>query len=158
MIENWIDELAKVWEIDHGVNGAVKSYRLLAKAEFPASIDASTLDTAPIALTIPGTLAPEYSAGGPTIGFWTGVTEFHVCSNLDRGKLPGLLPWYKKILLAAAGNMKLNNTVELFLIDSDDRGIVGPVALQYGDENPHWGFLVNWRVKERLEGQIVVSA
>ena len=157
MIENWIDELAKVWEIDLGMNGTVKSYRLVEKAEFPSAIDASTLDTSPVAITIPGALGPEYSEGGGAFGMWTGVTEFHVCSSVSRGKLPSLLPWYGKILRAAASHMKLNNKVELFLINNDDRGIVGPVALQYGDEDPHWGFLVNWRVKEQMGEQMTVS-
>ncbi len=159
MIENWVDELCKIWEtINVGVNGTVKAPRLVERAEFPASIDPSTLETSPVALTIPGSMAPEYSSGGPLIGFWTGVTEFHVCTNLDHSKLPSLLLWYGKIFRAAASHVKLNGTVELFLINNDDRGIVGPVALQYGDEDPHWGFLVNWRVKEHLEGEITVSA
>jgi hypothetical protein len=154
MIETWIDELSKVWEINHGVNGVVKSYRLVEKAEFPSTIDASTLDNSPVALTIPGSMAPEYSEGGVDLAFWTGVTEFHVCSSISRGKLPALLPWYGKILRAAALHTKLNNKVNLFLINNDDNGIVGPVALQYGDEDPHWGFLVHWRVKESIAGQI----
>jgi hypothetical protein len=157
MIENWIDEVAKVWEISDGFK-TVQSFKLVEKAEFPESIDPTSLDNAPIALTIPASVGPEYSLGGPHIGYWIGVTEFHVASNQDRGKLPELLPWYRKIINAAASHMKLNNTVELFLIDEGNDAITGPVPLQFGDETPHWGFLVRWRVKERLEGQITVSA
>lgn len=156
MIENWIDELAKIWEISDGKFGTVRSYRLIEKAEFPSSIDPKELDQAPIALTIPGTMAPEYSLGGPKFAMWSGVTEFHVSSDLDYGRLPTLLPWYGMILKAAASHAKLNNTVELFLIDT--QGIVGPVGLKYGNEAQHWGFNVYWRVKEKLESQLTVSA
>ena len=155
MIENWIDELAKVWEISDGHFGTVHSYKLVEKAEFPSSIDPKDLDKSPIALTIPGTLEPEYSEGGPKFGLWTGVTEFHVAPDLDYGRLPALLPWYGMILRAATSHMKLNNTVELFLLDT--QGIVGPIGLTYGSEAAHWGFNVHWRVKERLESQITVS-
>lgn len=158
MIETWIDELAKVWEFSDGRFGTVHSYRLIEKAEFPASIDPSELDKSPIALTIPASLGPEYSAGGPAIGYWVGVTEFHVAPDLDYARLPALLPWYGMILRAATTHAKLNNTVELFQIENRDDAIAGPLSLQYGNEAMHWGFLVHWRVKERLEGQITFSA
>lgn len=153
MIENWIDELAKVWEINDG-RISVRSYKLMEKAEFPSSIDPTGLDTSPIALTIPGSLAPEYSEGDVQLAFWIGVTEFHVAPSIDKGLLPAMIPWYGRILRAAAAHTKLNNTVNLFLINNDDNGIVGPVQLQYGAEAVHWGFLVHWRVKESITGQI----
>lgn len=156
MIETWIDELAKVWEISDRKFGTVHSYQLIKKAEFPSAINPQDLGTSPVALSIPSGMTAEYSAGGPQIGYWTGVTEFHVSPDLDYGRLPQLLPWYGVILKAAAGHAKLNNTVELFLIDAP--GIVGPLGLQYGDETPHWGFNVHWKVKERLESQITFSA
>jgi len=158
MIETWIDELAKVWQMNDGGFGNVRSYLLIGKAEFPASIDPKDLATQPIALTIPGSLAPEYSTGGPLFGIWSGVTEFHVAPDIDRGRLPALLPWYGRILRAAVGHLKLNNTVELFMIEKREDAITGPLALQYGDEQLHWGFLVHWTVKERLEDQLTVSA
>lgn len=157
MIEHWIDELARVWEIEVGF-GTVKSYRLFGKTEFPDAIDPSTLDRSPVALTIPASLGPEYSTGGPLLGYWRGVTEFHVAPDLDRGRLPALLPWYGRILRAAASHARLGGTVELFVIENQADSILGPLALQYGDEQAHWGFTVNWTVKEHLEGQLEVSA
>lgn len=149
MIESWIDNLAKVWEMSDGKFGTVISHRLVGSSDFPASIDPSHLDTAPIALTIPAGIRAEYSLGGPRIGFYKGVTEFHVAPDIDKGRLPALLPWYGRILSAAAGNMKLSGTVEYFLLDQEE-SIVGPIALVYGSEAPHWGFLVNWVVKEHV--------
>lgn len=159
MIETWIDELAKTWEISDRRFGTVRSYRLIERADFPSSIDAATLSANPVALTIPGWLRPEYSLGGPKIGFYSGVTEFHVAPSIDKGLLPSLFPWYGVILQAAAARMKLNGTVEHFLIDMDrEDAIAGPLGLKYGAEEMHWGFLVHWKVKERLDGQLTVSA
>lgn len=158
MIENWIDELAKTWEISDQRFGTVRSYRLIERAEFPASIEAGALGTSPIALTIPAWVRPEYSVGGPRIGFYTGVTEFHVAPSIDKGLIPSLMPWYGLILKAAAARMTLNHTVEYFVIDQDrEDAITGPLGLKYGDETLHWGFLVHWKVKEKLNG-LTVSA
>lgn len=157
MIERWIDELAGIWEFSDGRFGTVHSYRLIERAEFPDVIDASTLDTQPVALNYPASFKSKYSEGGPHIGFWTGVTEFHVAPDLDRKRLPVLLTWYRAILNAATSHMQLNGTVELFMLDDREDQIEGPMPLQYGDEASHWGFIVHWTVKERLEGQLTVS-
>lgn len=154
MIENWVDEMAKVWQGIVFGQKTVRSYKLIEKAEFPDSIDPADLDLTPVALTISASMEPEYSAGGPALGYWKGVTEFHVSPDLDRGRLPSIIPWFGLIVKAAAGHMKLNSTVELFLVEN----ITGPMALQYGNESPHWGFIVTWNVKERIEGELTVSA
>ena len=158
MIESWIDELAKIWEISDRKFGTVRSIKLIERAEFPDSIDPAMLDTSPLALTVPGGMKPEYSFGGPILGYWNGVTEFHVAPDLNRSRIPSLLQWYGMIVRAAAANMKLNNTVDLFLIDDREDAITGPVALKYGNEAEHWGFIVHWKVQERLEADVTVSA
>ena len=146
MIESWIDNLCKVWEISTGL-GMVRSYKLLETAEFPSAIDPTTLAQNPIALTIPASLQPYYAKGRKNLT-WYGVTEFHVSPDLDRGRLPELLPWYGRILRAAASNVQLSATVANFVVVDRTDGIEGPLALQYGDETSHWGFLVRWMVDE----------
>lgn len=157
MIEDWIDILCGVWA---GVSdqrfGNVKSFNLISEKDFPAAINAAELDIRPIAITIADNFDPQYSVGGPRLGFYSGVTQFHVCSDLSMARMPELHVWPGKILRAAAAAMKLNGKVEYFLIKDTD-GIAGPIALQYGAENPHWGFLVQWQVKEVLNG-LTVSA
>jgi hypothetical protein len=157
MIESWIDNLAKIWRISDQRFGTVQSYLLIERAEFPSSIDPATLANQPVALTIPGWMKPEYSVGGPKIGFYRGVTEFHVAPSVDASLIPSLMPWYGMILTAAAANVQLSSTVEYFLIDDREDAIAGPLALQYGSEPLHWGFLVRWVVKEKLNG-LSVSA
>jgi hypothetical protein len=97
VIEDWIDEVAKVWEISDGFK-TVQSFKLVEKAEFPETIDPTTLDNTPIALTIPASAGFEYSEGGPHIGYWIGITELHELES-DRGRFK-LLPWYRKIINA----------------------------------------------------------
>lgn len=155
MIETWIDAMCVVWEdITDERFGNVTSYKLIAESNFPDSIDPVDLDLHPIALTVPANMEAEYSMSGPLLGFYTGVTEFHVCPDMNRSRIPALLPWYGKIIRAAAGNMTLGGLVEHFVIDAD--GVTGPQALQYGNEAPHWGFVVQWKVKERIT--LTVSA
>jgi hypothetical protein len=156
MIQNWIDAVCDVWTaIDAPGFGRVKSPYLVKKAEFPASI--SPKDDFPIALTIPGTLGVQYSAGGPKEGFYTGVTEFHLTPDLSKTHLPALLPWYGKIWIAAAANMKLGGLVHSFMLNQNDRSIVGPIALAYGDEAEHWGFMVYWNVKEVNNSTVIAG-
>ncbi len=158
MIETWIDEVPKVFEISDSRFGTVRSYRVIEKAEFPLAINPAELDRSPVAVTLPATLRMEYSTGGPLIGYWAGVTELHVAPDIDKGRLPSLMPWYGKIMQAVVTHMKLNNKVELFLLSDREDAIDGPLPLKYGDEAWHWGFIVNWQVKERLEGQFSPSA
>lgn len=156
MMENWIDDLARVWAtITDQRFGSVRSYLLIERAEFPDSIDPADLDLHPIALTIPAGMSPTYSASLKE-AFYTGVTEFHVAPDVLRSRLPALIPWYGKILRAAAANIKLGGKVHNFVIS--DEGITGPIALQYGNEAVHWGFVVSWRVKENPLSDLTVSA
>jgi hypothetical protein len=155
MIETWADRLCAVWAISDEGFGSVKSYKLIGESDFPDSIDPSDLDLHPIALTVPAMLQPEYSFGGPRIGFYKGVTEFHVSQDLNRARVPSLMKWYGKILRTAAANATLSGLVELFLLDDVEDAIAGPMPLQYGSENPHWGFIVKWKVKEKLNDLVI---
>lgn len=150
MIEDWIDELCNVWAgIEPNDLVTVRSPRLVGDYDrFPSAIVPAS--DFPIALTIPDGLAPVYSVGGPRIAHYSGLTEFHVAPSCDKNLLPSLVKWYGLILSAAAGNMTLNGKVEHFFIPDTDKAIAGPMALQYGDETPHWGFVVQWVVKEHL--------
>jgi hypothetical protein len=153
MIEHWIDKLCDVWAgIDAPGFEKVKAPYMIKRAEFPAAINPT--DDFPIALTIPATVDLEYSSGGPLEGFYTGVTEFHLTPDLSKAHVPSLLPWYGKIWVAAAANMKLGGLVHSFMIGK----ITGPIALQYGSEAEHWGFTVDWIVKDTSNSTVVPTA
>lgn len=153
MIEDWIDIQCAVWAIDVGFT-TVKSYRILQDGDFPAAINPAELEQQPIALTIPESVQPKYSKGYKKLS-WYGFTQFHVAPDLNKSRLPSLLPWYGRILRATALKVQLSGaTAEIsnFMIMDRQDGIEGPIPLKYGAEDPHWGFVVNWMVEESLAG------
>lgn len=153
----WIDALCNVWKtiVCEGFR-TVKSPYLILENQFPASISPSA--DFPIALTMPDLTSPEYSVGGVKEAIITGVTEFHISPDVSKARLPELLVWPGAIWKAAGASLQLGGLVSHFII-SKERGIVGPIALQYGDEQAHWGFIVNWEVKPKnLEASLTVSA
>lgn len=155
MIENWIDALCDVWAtVEAPGFRRMKSPYLIKDQKFPAAI--SPKDDFPIALTIPAYNDLEYSAGGPKLGFFTGVTQFHLTPDLSMAHIPSMLPYYNRIWVAAAANLKLGGLVEHFIITKPN-SITGPIALQWGDEAEHWGFLVNWEVKDKSNPSVVVG-
>ena len=144
MIEDWIDTLTRVWEIPDGADGQVRSYRIYERAEFPEEI---ALDV-PTALTFVDDIDAVYSQGGPGIIMWHGSTSFHVTPDLNRARLPGVILFYKRILVAAAANMKLSGRVDYFALEQT--GSISLVAMQYGNEARHFGLEVKWMVKESV--------
>lgn len=149
-IESWIDTLARIWEIEDGRGGLVKSYQVATIDEFPES-----LSTFPCAITYPVGLHPEYSAGMGAIDIWRGKTEFHLFPDTKKSNLGLILPYFERIKIAAAGHFSLGGLVSHFIIAQGGDGIQGPLTLQYGEEAMHHGLVVNWEVKER--GSITVS-
>lgn len=149
MIESWIDALTKVFELSLDDGRRVKSYRIFGRDEFPAVIDASDLLQTPVALTIPAGVLPDLSMSDSE-AFWRGVTQIHCTPDLSMAHMPQLIKYYGKVIAAVGANKMLTNLVADLSIDNAAGGIEGPGELQYGVENPHWGFLVHWVVKEQL--------
>lgn len=154
-VETWIDKLAAIWEIPTGNGNTVRSFHVFDRNELPAAIDASM---APCATSYPTSCRPEYSAGGPTILFWKGQTEFHLTEDVKPANVPFILPFYGRILAAAMANMKLSGTVELFLVADEDDALVF-VTFPKPDGTPdHQGIVVKWQVKQPVTGLYTVSA
>lgn len=152
-ITDWIDKLARVWEVSDGKGGTVYSYRLYEKNEFPAAI----VDF-PSAVSYVTEAIIEYSAGGPCIDFYRGVTEFHLVPGAEKSNIPYVLEFFARIRDAAARNIQLSSTVARFTLRSEAASIQGPVVLQYGAEEPHLGLIVFWEVKENVSGDFAVQA
>lgn len=152
MIENWIDKIAAVWaEVDDGKGGKVRSYQMYQVAEFPAA-----LNQYPCAVSYPRQVVSEYGAGN-SIDLWDGKTEFHLVPNVDRAQLPYVIRFFARIRDAAALNMTLGGAVDYFQLRQDGASIEGPVQLTYGGEEPHWGLVVYWRVKENVANEVVIE-
>lgn len=140
MIEDWIDALAKVWEIDDGAGGLVRSYRLFERQEFP-----ETINEYPSALSYPTEVTVGIAA--PQMDLWSGQTEFHLFPNTDKANLPALLRYFHRIKVAAAANLSLGGRVAHFQLSTEGPAIQGPLELSYGDGAPHHGLIVYWQVK-----------
>ena len=152
-IDSWIDEITRMWGTLVWDGKQVRSYAVVEKNEFP-----ETLSEFPSVITYPQELRPEYSEGGPCADFWTGVSEFHMVSSVQKVHIPKIVTFIPKIRTLAAAHMKLSGKVNIFQLDKDERpGIQGPVNLKYGEEAEHLGLLVNWRVKDDVTGQFPVS-
>ncbi len=154
-LEDWADELTGVWaQMSNGKGGNVKSYGLIDKREFPEKIEVF-----PSALSFIEDVRSDYSAGRLILEFWSGFTELHITKDIDKSNYPDLYKFFRPIRDIAAVNMQLNNTVDHFLLDFENRpSIQGPVVLQYGIDAPHLGLIINWNVKDNVSGEVQPSA
>lgn len=144
-VENWIDEIARLFEISDGKGGTIRSYRVYEKSDFPEAIN-----TYPCALTFT-TEIECHDGSGAQYDLWQGITEFHLYDGVDKSKYPYIMLFFDRICKAAVGNVTLTGKVSYFKLRSDNGpSIVGPATLQYGSENPHLGLVVYWIVKENV--------
>jgi len=146
MIEDWIDNLAKRWEISDGKGGTVRSYQVFERNEFP-----ETITDPPCVLTIPKRVVYKYSSGSQ-YALHYGISEFHLTLDAKKERLPEMIRYYHRILVAAAGDVTLGGLVEYFMLSQEEGegSLIGPAELKYGGEEPHWGIVANWIVKESL--------
>lgn len=151
-VQNWIDKIAAVWAaIEDGKGGNVRAYKSFEAAEFPEA-----LSVFPCVISyVTGTPSIQYSAGGPQIAVWRGVSEFHLVPNVSKSNYPYVIKFYDKIIRAAAANYQLGGVVHHFALVNPDA--IKPVVLVYGSEEPHLGILVNWEVKEELTVTVSVG-
>jgi len=144
VVTDWIDRVCEVWgTIDDGKGGKLRSYRIFERAEYPES-----LSQIPCVLTIvPRLRTIQYSAGGPNIAVYEGVSEFHLTKNVSKGNYPSVFLFFDRILQAAAANLQLGGVVDHFLLRTDTPIEMG--VLRYGSEEPHLGMIAHWSVKEK---------
>lgn len=142
-VEDWIDEVCKLWEISDGKGGLVKAFRVYEKAEFPEA-----MNVFPSVLTFTTRMEPHY--GEASYELWEGVSEFHLAPNVDKSNFPNIMLYFARISNAAVSNVLLSGKVSYFELTA----VEGPVILRYGSEDPHLGILVRWRVKESVSVNI----
>lgn len=150
--EAWIDAIAKLWQVSDGKGSTLRSYRVYERAEFPEALQP------PCVLTYVSEVRMSYSLGGPCIELWNGVSEFHLTPDIGKHHYPAIMLFYARIRNAAAGSMKLGGLVDVFLLRDDEPSIRGPVVMQYGEEAPHLGLVVNWMVKSNVTGAFTPAA
>lgn len=150
-VENWIDELARLWgTVDDGKGRKVHAYSVFERDEYPEA-----LSIFPCAISyITRVPVVQYSAGGPGVIVYRGVTEFHLTENISRRNMAYVIRFYERIIRAAASKVTLGGLVSHFVLSDGDPLVPG--VLVYGSEEPHFGIVVNWIVKENPA--IVVEA
>jgi hypothetical protein len=154
-VENWIDSIVDMWgAMDAHAGHTLRAYLVYRKAEFPAA-----LSDFPCVLTFVDGLQPNYSAGGPLIDAWTGISEFHLWADLSPAHYPELMLYFARIRTAMAQHLSLGGRVSHFLPRADvPYPIRGPVKLKYGGEEDHLGIVVQWQVKENVSGEFTIAA
>jgi hypothetical protein len=156
-ITTWIDNLVKVWKSIEVKGGKMESYSMYRRKEFPDTINPQKL---PVALTFVESVDVDYSAGGPNKNIYRGRTDFFINgSGVMKEAIPAIMPYFDRIVIAAAANFKLGGSiVDYFMLDND-RGdaIEGIVQLDWGDEKSYLGLSVRWVVKEDVGQTVTVS-
>jgi hypothetical protein len=142
-VEDWIDTLCAIWEITDGQGGQIRSYRVYEKNEFPESIS-----EVPCAITYTQGVGLQIMASGGH-SMWQGATEFHLTKNVNKANYPPMMKHFANIRAAMAANMKLGGLVDHLRASTVvTPNVQGPLILQYGTEDPHYGIVVYWEVKE----------
>lgn len=154
MIENWIDRVVQLWQIGYGKE-TLLSFGGYEKNDFP-----ETLPNKPCVISYVAGVKTTYGSGGQTIMIWHGISEFHLTTSPSKAQVPFVQSFYKRILTAAMGSMKLGNNddgIEHFIILPDEYAMQASWSMQYGNEEPHMGLIVHWEVKENCSGQFTFT-
>lgn len=154
MVENWIDEICKLaGEVSNGKGGKVLSYSVFGKTNFPEG-----LTVFPCAITYTTQVEMQYSAGGPCIDLWKGITEFHLSAGSEKSEYPAVMRYFARIRAAFAAHVTLGGKVAYCILSIEEPSLQGPVVLQYGTEQPHHGIMARWVVKENVTGKVTIGA
>lgn len=156
-VHNWIDELVDRWATLTDGERTVRSFWIYDGNELP---DELPMDSVPLAITRVERTTGIYSANA-SYEFTQGVTEFHL-SRTDNPELYGkVLEWIPIVRNKLYGSITLGgliNDIRIVGGEGEGGGIEGPVKLQYNEEAPHWGLVLNWRAKEDVSADVTVAA
>lgn len=157
-VETWLDTLCKVWgTVSDNEGKTVRSFLVFERNELPDSW--ITAVEGPCAASYVETMQVEYSTGGPTLFFWNGLTEFHITPDVKPANASTVMLYFARIFAAAAGSMKLSNTVEHFYIQPVENAIQMVTFNHPVTNQPdHQGIVVRWSVKQNVSGDYTVSA
>lgn len=154
-LQSWLDKVCDLMAVTDVRGQQVHSFVVFERNELP---DAISPEMVPCAYSYVQNCQPEYSVGGPTILFWEGATEFHLTTDVKPANIPYILTFFEIVLRAAAAKLKLDNTVELFLIPPDGNAMQFATFQNADGRDDHQGFVVRWKVKQPISGDLTVSA
>lgn len=146
MLENWIDEIAKmIGQVSDGRGGSIRSYRLFEKNEFP-----ETISVFPSALTYPEDVVMASPDSGPNVDTWRGITELHIAPGTKKADFPYILGFFSRIRAAFAIDRTLGGRVQFCKLSIEGPSIEGPIIFNPNTEIATSGLKINWIVRERL--------
>jgi hypothetical protein len=154
MISDWIDDLCDRWGEINYQGKSIRSFRIYKGNAFPKKIEPEDL---PCAITIIEGTDGNYTAGG-SWEYTIGRTEFHVTPTLDN--LAEAIDFHPLIRNKLHEGIQLGAKLDHIRLIPGAGGqqIDGPVELQFGEEPPHYGFVVNWEAKENVSDEILAAA
>jgi hypothetical protein len=156
IVPTWLDAIADVWgTVSDGKGGYVRSFHVVDRAEIPEALP--DLGKFCYAISYITDMDPVYSVGYSEIT-WYGETQFYLAPNVSKSNIPYIMPFYGRILAAAAAAVKLGSysQVKTFVIPHE-KGSMMFARLVYGDEVEKHGILVKWQVVENVSAVLTVS-
>jgi hypothetical protein len=154
-LESWMDKVCDVMAVTDVRGVPVQSFKVFTRNELPEAI---TPEMIPCAVNYVQNCQPQYSSGGPTLLFWDGQTEFHLTQDVAPANIPYVLSFFEKVITAAAAEMTLDGTVELFLVRNDAQALTFATYRNSQGQDDHQGIIVRWQVKQNISGQLTVTA
>lgn len=151
----WLDKLAEAFTIADRKGAQIRSYKQAELKDLPNVI---TGVDAPCVVHYAMYLEPKYSAGGPTILFWTGRSDFHLFSDVKPANYSEALPFFPLILAAAMSHVQLGGTVTRFQIPEQPNALRFVTYKNLDGSDSHQGIEVNWMVKQAVTGSYTISA
>lgn len=153
-LESWLDVLSKAMAVTDPHGQQVTSFAVFERNDMP---DAISPEMIPCSYSYVQGCRAQYSLGGPTLLFWSGQTEFHLTTDVKPANIPYVLKFFEIILRAAAAEMKLSNSVELYLIDDEENAMQFSTYRNADGRDDHQGIVVRWTVKQNISGDLEVS-
>lgn len=146
MLENWIDEITKLFgKLSNGSGGNVRSYKLFELAELPEAITVF-----PCAISYVEDVVMTMPDSGPNVDMWRGITELHIAPGMKKSDYPKILPYFNRVRGIFALDRTLGGKVQYCKLTVEGPSIEGPIIFSPDTEITNQGLMVHWVVRERL--------
>lgn len=152
---SWIDKVAEMFTIVDRQGAQIRSYKMAELKDLPNVI--TGVNAPCVVHGIRGCRA-MYSAGGPTILFWSGLSDFHLFKDVKPANYSDALPFFPLILAAAMSDVTLGGNVTRFQIPDQPNALRFVTFKNSDGSDSHQGIEVNWEVKQTVTGSYTISA
>jgi hypothetical protein len=157
IVPTWLDAVADVFgTVSDGRGGLVRSFHVVDRAEIPEALP--DLGKLCYAISYISDMDPNYNVANSEIT-WYGETAFYLAPNVSKSNIPYIMPFFGRILQAAAGAVQLGGmTGIMHFIIPHEKGAMMFAKMVYGDDVEKHGILVKWEVMEKVSTSLTVTA